>query len=174
MPMATIVKLVSAVAAALLAIGITTAALALDPLPDAHFVGFIQQANDFELDSSRLALQKSENQAIHIYAKRMIAERSEIAVSLSRARSEARVGYVPTASGSRPRYIAVLDRLHTLDGEAFDKAYTGAQLTAQIEIVDEVDAYAREGSNANLRRFALEALPRLQSELEHARRLAKQ
>jgi putative membrane protein len=149
-----------------------TAALALDPLPDAHFVGFVQQANDFELDSGRLALQKSEDQAIHVYAKRMMVERSEIAVSLSRARSEARVGYVPTAGDARARYTAVLDRLRTLDGETFDKAYTEAQLTAQLDIVDEVGAYAREGSNANLHRFALEALPRLQSELEHARQLA--
>lgn len=170
--MAAVAKLISSVAAALLVFGIANAALAIEALPDAQFVGFIQQANDFELDSSRLALQKSENQAIHIYAKRLISERSEIAIALSRARSQARVGYVPTAGGSRPRYTSVLDRLRTLDGEAFDKAYAGAQLKAQLDIIDEVGAYAREGSNADLRRFAVDVLPRFQSELEHARQLA--
>jgi putative membrane protein len=171
--MAAVAKLMSSVVAVLLVFGIANAALAIEALPDAQFVGFIQQANDFELDSSRLALQKSENQAIHIYAKRLMSERSQIAIELSRARSEARIGYVPTTGGLRSRYISVLDRLHTLDGEAFDKAYAEAQLKAQLDITDEVGAYAREGTNAELRRFAVNVLPRLQSQLEHARQLAE-
>jgi putative membrane protein len=169
--MSAIGRLISSVATAVLAVGIATAALAVDALPDAQFVGFIQQANDFELDSSRLALQRSESEAIRAYAKRMTAERGEIALLLSKARSEARVGYVPTSSSVRPRHTAVLDRLHTLEGTEFDKAYASAQLAAQIEIVDQVEAYGRDGGNADLRRFAEQALPRLQAELEHARRI---
>ncbi|CAN5697619.1 hypothetical protein BH10PSE6_BH10PSE6_06120 [soil metagenome] len=165
--MAAIVKFVSSVAAVMLAFGITTAALAIEALPDAQFVGFIQQANDFELDSSRLALQKSENQAIHIYAKRLI---SKSQLPFQGAQSGTRR---LRADGRRlaTRYTSVLDRLRTLDGEAFDKAYAGAQLKAQLDIIDEVGAYAREGSNADLRRFAVDVLPRFQSELEHARQL---
>jgi putative membrane protein len=171
--MSAVWKLVSSVAAAVLPLGVTTAALAIDALPDANFVGFVQQANDFELDSSRLALQRSESESIRVYAKRLLAERGEIAIALSKARSDARVGYV-SSSGVRPRHTAVLDRLHTLNGAEFNQAYATAQLAAQIDVVDEFDAYAQTGGNANLRRFAQETLPRLQSELEHARRIAGQ
>jgi putative membrane protein len=167
-------KLVSYGVVAILALGITPAALAVDALPDPYFVGFLQQANDFQIDSGRLALKKSESDPIRSYAKRMIAERGEIAIALSRARSEARVGYVPTFRGVRPRHTAVLDRLHTLEGAEFDKSYAQAQLSAQTETMEQVDAYARTGGNAELRRFAEDTLPRLQSEFEHARRIAGQ
>ena len=68
----------------------------------------------------------------------------------------------------------MLDRLHTLEGVEFDKSYALAQLSAQTDAVEQVDTYAQTGSNAYLRRFAEDALPRLQSELEHARRIAAQ
>jgi putative membrane protein len=172
--MSAMLKLVSYGAAAVLVIGTTPVALAVDVLPDAYFVGFVQQANDFQIDSGRLALQKSESDPIRTYAKRMVAERGEIAVALSRARSEARVGYVPTSRGVRPRYTAVLDRLHTLEGVEFDKSYAQAQLSAQAEAVEQVDAYAQTGGNVDLRRFAEDTLPRLQAGLEDARRIAGQ
>ncbi len=84
----------------------------------------------------------------------MIAERREIAIALSRARSEARVGYVPTTT----RRAAPLHRRARSPAHArrcgFDTSYAQAQLAAQIEAVEQVDAYAQTGGNADLRRFA--------------------
>ncbi|HTE37927.1 MAG TPA: DUF4142 domain-containing protein [Reyranella sp.] len=84
------------------------------------------------------------------------------------------VGYVPTFRGLRPRHTAVLDRLRALEGAEFDKSYAQAQLSARTETVEQLDADAQTGGNADLRRFAEATLPRLQSELEHARRIAGQ
>ena len=56
----------------------------------------------------------------------------------------------------------------------FDKSYAQAQLSDQTETVEQLDAYAQTGGNVDLRRFAENTLPRLQSELEHARRIAGQ
>ncbi len=39
----------------------TVSAFAFDALPDARFVGFAQQVNDFEIASGKLALAKSSN-----------------------------------------------------------------------------------------------------------------
>jgi putative membrane protein len=172
--MSVILRLVSRSAVAILAIGITHVALAVDALPDARFVGFVQEGNDFEINSSRLALQKSNSEAIRGYANRIIVERGEIAGTLSKARSEAGVSYAPTPGGARPRHADVMDRLGTLQGGEFDVAYASAQLAAQIEAVDQVGAYSQSGGNANLRRFAQEALPQLQAELDHAKRIAGQ
>lgn len=172
--MAAILKLVSLSAVAILAIASTPAALAVDALPDARFVGFVQEANDFELASSKLALERSSNDAIRGYANRMIIERGEIAVVLSKARSEAGVSYAPTPGDPRPHHSAVLDRLATLQGGEFDNAYASAQLAAQIEVVDQVGAYSQNGDNSNLRRFAQASLPKLKAELENAKRIAGQ
>ena len=167
-------KLLSLGAVALLAIAVTSPALAVDALPDARFVGFMQEANDFEVASSKLALERSNNEAIRGYANRMIIERGELAGTLSKARSEAGVSYAPTPGDPRPRHTAVLDRLATLQGGQFDEAYAQAQLAAQVEVVDQVGAYSQNGGNGNLRRFAQEALPKLEAERSHAKRIAGQ
>lgn len=172
--MSVILKLFSRCTVAILAIGISHAALAVDALPDARFVGFVQEANDFEIGSSNLALQRSHNEAVRGYANRMIVERGEIAGLLSRARREAGVSYAPTPGDPRPRHTAVLDRLNTLQGAEFDDAYAVAQLAAQIEAVAQVGAYSQNGGDSNLRRFAQEILPKLEAELDHAKRIAGQ
>jgi putative membrane protein len=172
--MSAILKLVALGAVAILAAASTPAALAVDALPDARFVGFVQEANDFELASSKLALERSSNDAIRGYANRMIIERGDLALVLSKARSEAGVSYAPTPGDPRPRHGTVLDRLATLQGAEFDNAYASAQLAAQIEAVDQVGAYSQNGDNGSLRRFAQAALPKLEAELENAKRIAGQ
>ena len=172
--MTDILKFISRGAVAVLAIGITHAALGGDALPAARFVGFVQEANDFEIGSSQLALQRSGSETIRGYANRMAIERGEMAVLLSRARSEAGVSYAPTPGGSRPRHADVMDRLATLQGGEFDNAYASAQLAAQIEMADQVGAYSQNGGDAQLRRFAQEVLPKLQAEREQAKRIAGQ
>ena len=164
--MSGLLKFVTLGAVAILAVGTTHIALAVDALPDARFVGFVQEANDFEIGSSNLALQRSSNEAIRGYANRMLVERGEMAGLLSKARSEAGVSYAPTPGGSRPRHADVLDRLGTLQGGEFDNAYASAQLA--------VGAYSQNGGNGNLKKFAQESLPKLQAELDHAKRIAGQ
>jgi putative membrane protein len=161
-------------AAAILALGLSHAALAVDALPDARFVGFMQESNDFEIASSNLALQRSGNEAIRGYANRMLIERADMAGLLSRSRREAGVSYAPTPGGPLPRHTAVLDRLMTLQGSEFDAAYASSQLAAQAEAVAQVGAYSQNGGDGNLRRFSQEALPKLEAQLEHAKRIAGQ
>jgi putative membrane protein len=172
--MPTILKLIARSAVAFLVIGIAHSAFAVDALPDTRFVGFVQESNDFTIDSSRMALQKANNEAIRGYANRMINERSENAVVLSKALSAARVTYAPVPGNGKPRHTEVLDRLGTLQGVEFENAYASAQLAAQAEAVAQVGAYSQNGGNGNLRRFAQEAFPKLQAELEHAKRIAGQ
>ena len=172
--MSVILKLATLGASVVLAIGTAGVALAVDALPDARFVGFVQEANDFEIGSSNLALQRSSNEAIRGYANRVLIERGQMAGLLSRARNEAGVSYAPTPGGSRPRHADVLDHLGTLQSGEFDNAYSNAQLAAQMEAVAQVGAYSQNGGNGNLRKFAQEALPKLQAELDHARRIAAQ
>ena len=160
--------------AAVLAIGLSHAAFAVDAMPDARFVGFVQESNDFIIGSSRMAIQKSGNEAIRGYANRMLIEREETASVLSRVRAEAGVMHAPTPGGARPHHTDVFDRLVLLFGAEFDNAYASAQLSAQIEAVDQVGAYSQNGGDANLRRFAQEALPKLRSQVEHAKRIAGQ
>lgn len=148
-----------------------TAALAVDALPDARFVGFCQTVNDFEIASGRLALAKSTNENIRGYAARMVAEHTEAAQFLVKARAEAGVSYAPDPSNP-PNTVAVLQRLNTLAGPEFDTAYANAQLAIQTQAHDQYGAYSQNGDNGALRRYAQRMVPKSVEYLEYARRIA--
>jgi putative membrane protein len=154
--------------AALPAVHATTA-FAVDALPDSRFVGYAQQLNDFEIASGRLALTKSTNENIRGFAARMVADHTEAAEFLSKARSEAGVSYAPDPNHST---VATLQRLNTLQGVEFDTAYANAQLAAHLDAVAQYGAYSQDGSNGGLRRYAQMQLPKLQENLTGARQLA--
>lgn len=148
-----------------------TAAFAVNALPDARFVGFAQEFNDFEIVSGRLALAKSKNENVRGFAARMVADQTEAAQFLIKARQEAGVSYAPDP-GNAPGWTATLQRLNALEGVEFDTAYANAQLAAHMEANAQYGAYSQDGGNGALRRYAQGQLPKVQQNLTGARQLA--
>ena len=148
-----------------------TAAFAVNALPDARFVGFAQEFNDFEIASGRLALARSTNENVRGFAARMVADQSEAAQYLAKARQEAGVSYAPDPANA-PGWTATLQRLNVLQGVEFDTAYANAQLAAHMEANAQYGAYSQDGGNGALRRYAQGQLPKVQQNLTGARQLA--
>ncbi len=146
-------------------------AFAVDALPDARFVGYAQTTNDFEIASGRLALAKSVNENVRGFTSRMIAQHTEAAQFLSKARSEAGVSYAPGPQAP-PNTVAILQRLARLEGPEFHTSYANAQLAVLTDAELQIGAYSQNGGNGALRRYAQNKLPRVTMHLEHARRLA--
>lgn len=146
-------------------------AFAVDALPDARFVGYAQQINDFEIAAGRMALTKSTNENVRAFASRAMALHNEAAQRLAKARSEAGVSFAPDPAGP-PDTQAILQRLNQLDGAAFDVAYANAQLGICTDVEGQYGAYSQNGRNGALRRYAQVELPHIQGQLEFARRLA--
>ena len=89
-------------------IGVAHTAYGVDALPGPCFASASREANDFEIGSSRMAVQKSTNENVRAFANRMIAERTDAAGILAKARSEAGITLAPTPGGLEPRHTAVL------------------------------------------------------------------
>jgi putative membrane protein len=144
---------------------------AVDALPDAQFVGFAETVNDFQLKSGQLALSKSSNELVRGYATRAVAEYPGAEQSLTRNRSEAGVSKAPDED---VRKIAddSMNRLNTLQGVDFDRAYADAQVRLQTAAVAQFGAYSANGKSGPLRRYAQEVLPKSKEFLEHAKRVA--
>jgi putative membrane protein len=158
-------------AAAVVSVGYVTAVSGVDALPDARFVGYAQQVNDFEIAAARLALAKSSNENVRGFANRMIPQHTESAERLRKARAEAGVSFAPDPAGP-PNTTAVLQRLGLLEGADFDTAYANAQLAVFTNAELQYGAYSQNGSSGPLRRYAQVELPKMQAHLEYARRLA--
>jgi len=146
-------------------------ALAVDALPDARFVGFSQDVNDFMVKSGQLALQRSTNENVRGFATRAIAEHTTAAQALAKSRSEAGVSYAPDGSMG-PRTANALSRLQGLQGPQFDAAFAQDQLAIQTANVDQLGAYSQNGSSGPLRRYAQLQFPKAKMFLEYAQRLA--
>ena len=151
-------------------------ALALDALPDSRFVGYAQQLNDFEIASSRLALQKSTNENIRGFANRMLAEHTNAAEELAKVRQESGVSYAPDGN-SAPRTGAIVQRLNALAGPDFDLAYSRAQLEVLTEAEQQYGANSNATSSGpsfttGMARFAKREYPRILAHRELALALA--
>ena len=144
---------------------------AQDALPDARFVGFAQAINDFEIASGNLALARSTNENIRGYASRSIAEANTASQSLTRARSEAGVSYAHDGA-TRQRTDGFMAQLNTLQGPAFDTAYANAQLNIMTAAEAQYGAYSQSGGSGPLRRYAQVTFPKMQAQLEYAKRIA--
>jgi putative membrane protein len=153
-------------------------ALALDALPDARFVGYAQQVNDFEIGAGKLALAKSMNENIRGFASRTIADYGDAAQKLSKARAEAGVSYAPDPASS-PNTGALLQRLGVLDGAAFDDAYARAQFAvlsgAEAQYAANSNSQSTNAGSATsgaMMRFARSEFPRVKQHREMAQALA--
>ena len=122
-------------------------ALAMDALPDAHFVGFAQAVNDFGISSGKLALARSANGIVRDYAARAVAEHTTAAQSLSKARSDAGVSDDGKVG---PVTANALVQLSALQGPKFDAAFAKLQVAVQTAAVHQFSAYSQNGTSGAL------------------------
>jgi putative membrane protein len=140
-----------------------SAPTAMATVTTVQFVPAATSSNTFEIQSSRLALQRSRNPEVRRFAQQMIRDHN---MAGRRMMAAARAGGVPAP---RPmlndKHQAMLDSVRSASD--FDAAYMDAQLAAHQEAVALFTSYSSTGDNAELVVFAKETLPTLQMHLDH-------
>lgn len=125
----------------------------------------------YEVQSSRLALEKAQSADVKAFAKQMIADHTATTNTLKTLAVDQAVGRVlPTEPDAR--HQAMLDTLKGTSGAAFDKAYLDQQATAHQEALLLHGNYARHGEKAKLKAFAAETTPRIQRHADMLKQLA--
>ncbi len=168
-----------AIAACLIALSWVDNAYAADPAfrPDPAKVTptatFVQQAvvgNLFEVESSKLALERSQNVTIKTFAKLMVDDHSGAGVKLADAISEAKQARPPLKLDAK--HQAVLDNLAANKGADFDKLYVQLQHNAHVEAVALFESYSATGEDAHLKTLAGALLPTLKGHLARIEKIA--
>jgi putative membrane protein len=153
-------------------------ALAADPstkqasapvAPTATFVAQAAFGNMFEIESSKLALERSKAAPVKAFAQRMVDDHSAGAVKFKEAVLEAKLAMPPDKLDAR--HQAVLSDLAGKQGDDFDKAYIEAQYKAHVETVELFKGYAQAGEDTRMRAFAAELLPKLEAHLQHVTKM---
>lgn len=145
---------VSAVTASLVAAG---AAFAQTPsLGDDEFVAKAAVGNTFEIEESKLALEKASDERVKRFAQRMIDEHQNALQQLQEAAGDS-AG--KAAMKLDAPHQAKLDNLKTFSGRDFDKVYIADQIASHNETVSLLSDYQQNGQNDDLSDWVEDALP---------------
>lgn len=135
------------------------------------FVQMAGMAGMFEVESSRIALQKSQNQQVKDFAQQMITDHTKANEQLkSVVQSPGVKATVPQALDSK--HQKMIDQLNAASGAEFDTKYIKMQLEGHKGAVALFTNYAKSGDNKDLKSFASETLPTLQHHLKMVQSLS--
>ena len=137
----------------------------------ATFLKMVESANEFEIKSSELATQKSEDGHLKEVANMIIADHEKAGAKLT-SLLEAKKERLPSAKLA-PKHQKMLDQLKSADGKDFDLLYIDMQAQAHMEAVALFRTYAGAGDDQTLVGFAKETLPRLETHLGHVKMVIK-
>ena len=148
----------------------TSGAVGLAPV-DYTFIGLTHLGNRFQIDSGRLGETRAGSAAVRDYAKLMDTSHVQVDDNLMALLHKLNVQPPPTSllAGAYKSLIGVMARER---GAAFDRDYVNSQLDYQ----NANDALYRweiqNGSNAALKAYARETLPKIDDHMHRVKALA--
>jgi putative membrane protein len=135
-----------------------------------HFVKNARIGGAFEIASSKLALEKSQNPEIRAFAERMVTDHTKAGDQLNQTVSTENLTVNAPASPDKlnKKHRALLDKLRAAaNGAEFDRLYVQMQQQAHDTAVKLFAKYAKDGDNAALKSFAAQTLPTLEDHQKH-------
>jgi putative membrane protein len=138
----------------------TTAIHAQGDITPQQFVDRVATSDMFEIESSRLAVQRGQLPATRSFAEHMITDHSAGSTRLAQVIAGSSLT-VPMALDSE--HEKMLARLNAASPAEFDATYISNQKTGHKAAVELFTNYAATGSEPALRAFAAEMLPLLRN-----------
>jgi putative membrane protein len=133
---------------------------------DKEFMTKAAQSDQTEIQTSKLALQRSKNQSVREYAQNMIQHHTNSSQKLTQIAKKKNFP-LPTDIGTENK--ALLTKLSNLNGAEFDKAYMNGQVQAHQRTLAEYQSYLKQGQDPELKAFASQVEPIVASHLATAK-----
>ena len=109
-------------------------------------------AGEFEIESSKIALDKSQDKNIKRFAQQMIDDHTKASDALALTLQNQKMQ--PPKQELDSAHQQLIDKLQALSGDDFNHQYVAMQLDAHKQAVDLFTDYSRRGGNAGLKDFA--------------------
>ena len=133
-----------------------------------EFVAAAASSDMFEINSSELAKEKTDDADVTGFAEMIIADHTRASEELKTAAAGAGVA-VP--AGMMDKHAAQLQQLEGLSGAEFAAAYVDAQLAAHEEALNLMQTYGEAAEDEALKAHAQKTAPVIQQHYEHAQQL---
>ncbi|ANE42898.1 DUF4142 domain-containing protein [Deinococcus puniceus] len=135
---------------------------------DVLFMEVMTMSNLTEIQTSRLALQKSSNAEVRAFAQEMIVEHTKAQAELN-AIAQAKGIKLADKPGADQRLQ--YNKLTTLSGAAFDAEYKKVQVDGHAMTLKLIQTYRTVAKDAQAAAYAAKTQPVVAEHLEHARML---
>lgn len=124
-----------------------------------------------EVETAKLAKKRASSDAIREMAEKMVDDHSRANDRLTSIASKQNITLPKNLEAAQQRDV---DRLQKLSGQAFDRALLAHERQAHREAIALYSKQAESGSNAELKKFAADQLPKLREHLEQVEKLQRQ
>src|SRR5580704_12550992 len=135
---------------------------------DENFAKKAAEGGMAEVKLGQLAEEKGSSPAVKNFGRRMVQDHSKANNELKDVTSKENI---PLPNEIDKSDQATYDRLSKLSGDAFDKAYARDMVKDHSKDVSEFQKEAKNGRDENIKNFAAQTLPTLQSHLNQARQM---
>jgi putative membrane protein len=135
-------------------------------ISDQDFVTKASVANKFEIDSSNIALEKSNNSSVKEFAQSMVDDHTKIGNDMDSALSSSKSGTKATMALD-DEHQKLIDQLQSASGSDFDSKYITMQRNAHKKAIMLFNNYSQNGKDSSLRSFAENTLPVLKDHQTH-------
>lgn len=145
------------------------AADAMSPLSAMGYASMAASSDQFEIQSSQMALQMSQNPQVRQFAQMMVDGHSRTTQELATLLQAE--GMTPPPPALLPPHQAALDRVRAAGPMEFDAAYKREQVMGHQEALTLHRNYAAQGDKRALRDFAARTAPIVEQHLQQAQML---
>lgn len=143
------------------------------PAADQATVDFVQKAslsNMFEIEASKLALERSKVKEVKDFAQMLVDGHTASLAELTSLSTSAMVTPPTTLDN---HFTDQLTKLRDAKVEDFDDVYIDQQTEVHENSRDNLKGYSENGADAGLRAFAAKTVPTVETHLETVRALDK-
>jgi putative membrane protein len=149
------------------AVGLGSAAMANDA---PTYVPAAAMSDLYEIESSKLAVQRASSPAIKKFAQQMITDHTATTAKLKATLKTAKLDITPPQALDSRRQ-GMIDNLKATSAADFDKTYVDQQTNAHREAITLHSGYAEDGENAPLKQLAASAVPIIRHHLDMVQKL---
>ena len=136
---------------------------------DRLFLSNAAQGGLLEVTAGKLAEQRGSDPAVKAYGQKMVADHTAANEKL-KSLADSKQMPLPNSLSAKERNS--LDKLETLNGDEFDRAYARMMVKDHTEDVEEFEHAAKTAKDSDVRAFAATTLPTLRHHLVMANQMS--
>ena len=136
---------------------------------DGQFINAVGPSDQFEMQTSQIALQRSRSASVRAFAQKMIDDHT---MSTQQLTQLAAAKGASLSQGLDPTQERLLAAVRSAPAGAFDRTYLSGQVTGHTATLATFNDEISGGQDADVKAFAQQNVPMIQQHLADARRLA--